>query len=167
MKPNRFLKAAAVLWALAVLAAAVWPGAALARYTALATGAARATVAKWNVRGVYTGETEGDNLALVFKEDENGVIARVFTVTLYNSSDVTARCKLVPGVDSGGIDLANDIAIAVSAADEADYPEGYDMAAGIVLPAAAGAPASVELEVTVSSADFKGLRFDAQAVQVN
>ena len=88
MKFNRFLKAAAALWAVAVLTGTLWVNFTVARYATQANLAASAQVAGWDIRVTGpAGLTSFRNGSHNF-----GETTRQFTVS--NLGDVTANVTL-------------------------------------------------------------------------
>ena len=169
MKPNRLLKAAAWLWALAVISAAMLPEATLAKYTAQGTGSASARVAKWDPFewAERRDDDDGEPIKLLLKATAG---SRTSTITLHNDSEVTARYVLASTVayvkpvgtqDGEQAKTAFLDAIAASLNANADYNNG------ITLGYVGQATATAMLSITIPDATFTGLEITASAEQVD
>ena len=161
MRKNLLLRTAAGLLALAAVTASLLTASTTAKYAAAASGEASARVAKWDAfdrlgnypheynaaHGMleYVDDATDDPVVLLFDAAED---YRETTITLLNRSEVAARYFLEVSWDEGNpvVEIA-----------------GYDPAAGVVLPP----DGSAALGVKVYRGDFKGLRIDAHAEQMD
>ena len=183
MKPKHFLRAAAALWALTVLGAAMMPGASLARYAARADGSDTLRVASWDpfdrISEEELAEDTADSYASVLVIHEDGAATCLSThldppgqalptITLRNEGEVTARYVLDISVDevsakyyADKASFLGDVVVAFKSANFAGA--SYSAANGIVIPYGKQAV----LSVSIPAVTFKGLHIEAIAVQVN
>ena len=165
MKPNRILKAAALLWVLAAATAAMWPGT-QAKYTASAAVTATAAVAKWDAFERIDPAALGDDGEPIQLYLKRAAVSRTTTITLANNSEVAARYVLAAYVNTvkpvgaqTGAQARQAFLAAVMASIEAN--PGYD--GGI--PLGMGATASLQIEIP--NATFTGLELTATATQID
>ena len=165
MKTFRFLKLAAVLWAITVVAASFLP-ATLAKYRSSASGdGGTAQVARWDPFTAPDPEIVivDDTVLLVFGKGD--AAARTTTVIITNNSEVTASYVLTASVDSVGRPPtpAEKAAFLEIVQDSIEANLGYDDTTGIEVPY----NDFRELQITIPAATFTELRIAARVVQVN